>query len=235
MVFEPDVTYVNLPVVVRGDVTYLRQDFSVQQPVLDGQGPQATTVNMRFDYLVRVRRATADEARAAKDAAPGRTYEQREAVLFALRALTGRDAGDGADAWQQQVAADAPDAEAERLAAELARAKPADWPRALARLRDGKGPTFTDALALAIGRLSGEAQSEAREALVARLTRMTAATLRNKFAEESAEIRRAAALACAAKEDAGHMPDLEKLLDDRDAAVRQAARKSLRALGGAAE
>ena len=31
---------------------------------------------------------------------------------------------------------------------------------------------------------------------------MTAATLRNKFAEESPEVRRAAALACARKEDA---------------------------------
>jgi hypothetical protein len=29
------------------------------------------------------------------------TYPQREAVLFALRELTGRDAGDQTEAWQQ--------------------------------------------------------------------------------------------------------------------------------------
>jgi HEAT repeat protein len=232
VVFEPDVTVVNLPLVVRGDVTYLRQDFSVQQPVLDVPGQQPTFVNMRFDYLVRIRRASADEERVAKEAAPGRTYEQREAVLFALRELTGRDAGDTTEAWQRQCPDAELDSQAERLAGDLVRAEGTARQQALARLRDGKGPVYTDALAAAVGRLDSKAQDQAREALVARLTRMTAATLRNKFAEESSEIRRAAALACGRKEDVVHVADLITLLDDREAAVSRAAGQALGTLTG---
>jgi HEAT repeat protein len=225
---QEDVTVVNLPLLVRGDVTYLRQDFSVQQPVLDVPGPQPTFVNMRFDYLVRVRRATADEAKAP----PARTYEQREAVLFALRELTGRDLGDTTEAWQRQYPDSELDNQAERLAAELVRADAKARPQVLARLRDGKGPVYTDALAAAIGRLDGPARDRARAALVERLTRMTAATLRNKLGDESTEVRRAAALACAHKEDEGHVPDLVPLLDDPDEGVARAAREALELLRG---
>src|SRR5262249_31237808 len=44
---------------VRIDVTYLRQDFSVMQPVYDSS---AWPVMQRFDYVVRKRVLTADQA-----------------------------------------------------------------------------------------------------------------------------------------------------------------------------
>jgi hypothetical protein len=63
---------------VRADVTYLRQDFSVPQPVEDpGQWP----TNQRYDYMVRTRYATAEELRRPMPP----TYPQREAVRWALR------------------------------------------------------------------------------------------------------------------------------------------------------
>src|SRR5262249_52768229 len=163
-----------------------------------------------------------NEIAASKEADPGRTYPQREAVLFALRELTGQDAGATPDDWQRRFPDAALDSQAERLAAELVRAEGTDRVLILTRVRDGKGPLYTDALAAAIVRLKGKDREQARTVLVERLTRMTAATLRNKLEEESPEIRRAAVLACAQKEDASHVPDLVQRLDDTDEAVVRA-------------
>jgi hypothetical protein len=93
---------------VRADVTYLRQDFSVMQPV-ERADPWPRL--QRFDYLVRRRTLTAAEAAAhaaVSAAAPprGPSYPQREAVLFALRELTGLEPGDSAAAWHLALWAD---------------------------------------------------------------------------------------------------------------------------------
>jgi hypothetical protein len=65
---------------VRADVTYLRQDFSVPQPVANsGSWP----AHQRYDYVVRTRHPTDEELRRP---AP-KTYPQREAVRWALREL----------------------------------------------------------------------------------------------------------------------------------------------------
>jgi hypothetical protein len=67
---------------VRADVTYLRQDFSVPQPVAKaGNWP----AYQRYDYLVRTRYATDEELRREQPA----TCPQREAVRWALRELGG--------------------------------------------------------------------------------------------------------------------------------------------------
>jgi hypothetical protein len=229
---QENVTIVNLPVLVRGDVTYLRQDFSVVQPVPDVVNGQPTTVEMRFDYFVRVRRAKPDELKPALEAGPPRGYAQRDAVLFALRELSGQDAGPTTEAWQRLYPDAEADGRAQRLAADLVRATGDARQEALARLRDGKGSVYTEALAAAADRLSGEPQEAVRDALVQRLTRMTAATLRNKLAEESPEVRRAAALACAQKDDPAHVPDLLGRLEDADATVARAARQALSVLTG---
>ena len=73
---------------VRAEVTYLRQDFSVNQPVADAAPWPG---HQRFDYLIAERPATAREIKEARDHAGPRTYPQREAALFALRGLAGRD------------------------------------------------------------------------------------------------------------------------------------------------
>ena len=73
---------------VRADVTYLQQDFSVQQEVKHpGHWPR----NQRFDYVVRKRTVPATEAaRITQAVASAKTNEHRAAVVFALESLTGK-------------------------------------------------------------------------------------------------------------------------------------------------
>jgi hypothetical protein len=91
---------------VRADMTYLRQDFSALQPVRNhGKWP----ANQRHDYLIRRRQLTALEVariRSAPKANQGQaaSYPQREAVLFALRELSGMDAGTSAADWRKALA-----------------------------------------------------------------------------------------------------------------------------------
>jgi hypothetical protein len=80
---------------VRADITFLRQDFSVCQPVRD-PGPWPAV--QRYDYLLRTREATPQEAALLRRDPPA-TYPQREDVLFALRELTGADHGGAAKGW----------------------------------------------------------------------------------------------------------------------------------------
>lgn len=122
-----------------------------------------------------------------------------------------------------------------KLAAALVAAGPADRPALLEKYRDTKGADYTDALARALAELSGDAQAAPREALAARLTRMTPATLTGFMKDRNRELRRAAALACAAKgkdriKEFGE--DLIKLIGDDDPLVVQAARASLKELSG---
>jgi hypothetical protein len=70
-------------ILVRADITYLRQDFSVVQPVAKAAPwPEL----QRYDFLVRSRAATSEEQIALQK--PPATYPQREAVLFALKELS---------------------------------------------------------------------------------------------------------------------------------------------------
>jgi hypothetical protein len=69
---------------VRADVTFLRQDFSVPQPVANA-GPWPAM--QRYDYLVRERPVSKEELRIS-DRQPYGNYPQRQAVLYALQELT---------------------------------------------------------------------------------------------------------------------------------------------------
>jgi hypothetical protein len=96
-------------VLVRVDVTYLRQDFSVRQAVADANPwPEM----QRFDFLVRTREVTEDEARAYRQKLhkdePGFVTPYQRAVLAALRELTGRDTAPTAEAWRRLLKLQAP-------------------------------------------------------------------------------------------------------------------------------
>ena len=87
---------------VRVDVTYLRQDFSLLQPVKNARPwPEL----QRFDFLVRTRILNDVEAKAyqAEFARMEKTSPYRQATLSALRALTGLDAEPNAAAWRKAL------------------------------------------------------------------------------------------------------------------------------------
>lgn len=76
----------NTGIFVRADVTYLKQDFSVYQPV-DNQGKWP--LMQRYDYVVRNRKieTQADLATRMK-AAESNSFPQRQSVMFALGELS---------------------------------------------------------------------------------------------------------------------------------------------------
>ncbi|HEY7331239.1 MAG TPA: hypothetical protein VH592_26635 [Gemmataceae bacterium] len=86
---------------VRADTTFLKQDFSVMQPVArSGKWPG----DQRFDYLTRVRPVSAKEklqfeALQKEDKIPP-TFVQKEAILFTLRELTGKNPGTSYEDWK---------------------------------------------------------------------------------------------------------------------------------------
>src|SRR5262249_15381620 len=86
---------------IRADVTYLRQDFSAMQFV---EKPDKWPHLQRFDYVVRTRELTAAEVNRYQNEKSGsdpNDYPQRTAVLFALRELTGEDAGTSSADWRR--------------------------------------------------------------------------------------------------------------------------------------
>jgi hypothetical protein len=89
-------------ILVRADVTYLRQDFSRLERV-EAAAPWPEM--QRFDYLVRTRPVTSAEAGAyqrwLKEQGPDYLAPHQRAALAALRTLTGKDASEPtAKAWQ---------------------------------------------------------------------------------------------------------------------------------------
>jgi hypothetical protein len=218
------------PLWLRADVTYLRQDFSVHDTV--GSAGANPGQDHRFDYLVRTRICKRQEREELKGKPPQSTYPQREAVVWALRQLTGKDAGSMAEDWVKLFPRAELDVEASQLSAKLTRAKGAKQAQLLAKFKDQEGVVYTQALAGAISRLKGSIQQQARQALAERLSRMTVDTLRGRLKDDDAEIRRAAAVACALKAKDDLVPDLLDLLEDSESAVVQAAQTALQRLTG---
>jgi hypothetical protein len=122
------------------------------------------------------------------------------------------------------------DDQASRLGDQLAQATGSARDDLLKQLRDGKGAAYTAALASAIPRLDGEARDNARGALAERMSRMTSETLGVKLEDDDPEVRRAAALAVAMKEDKGHAFRLIDMLNDPEARVAHAAHAALKSL-----
>jgi hypothetical protein len=89
-------------IMIRLDVTYLRQDFSAMLPV-EVQNPWPES--QRFDFLVRERKLTCEEENeyrtqlALKE--PGVLSPYHRSALAALRELTGKDTAPTAEAWRK--------------------------------------------------------------------------------------------------------------------------------------
>jgi hypothetical protein len=122
------------------------------------------------------------------------------------------------------------DSEAAKLGEQLTRAGGGKREQLLEKLRDGKGAEYTQALASAIKQLEGDGLKKARDALAERMARMTSDTLSAKLDDDDPEVRRAAALAVAMKEDKAHALKLIDMLDDREQTVSHAAHAALKSL-----
>jgi len=90
----------NPDILIRADATYLRQDFSMMQKVANAHPwPEM----QRFDFLVRTRIVTDQEAKAYQAEFSGKESPYRQTALDALRRLTGRDAGTTAKQWRDAL------------------------------------------------------------------------------------------------------------------------------------
>lgn len=90
---------------VRADSTYIKQDFSLTEAVKDA-APWPD--KQRFDYFVRQRKLSKLESELLSANQQDdqwtqhrASYPQREAVLYALRELTGRDEGNRSADWKR--------------------------------------------------------------------------------------------------------------------------------------
>jgi hypothetical protein len=185
--------------VIRADVTFLRQDFSSLLAVAPGAGG-AAPARLRFDYVVRTRYLTKkDRAQPLISTGEDPDHPQRQAVLFALRELTGRDAGTTTVAWQKLYPQADAEVEAARLGRDFVKADPLRQEALLDQLRDGKRPAHTLALAHVIPGLQGKRQETARDYLATRLARLPEDDLLDKLRDADPEIRRSAEVAFARK------------------------------------
>jgi HEAT repeat protein len=216
-------------VLIRADVQFLRQDFSITFPPSANYSAES---GLRFDFLIRSRPATPTEVSEWKYRRDTSTYPQREAALYALRSVTGQDAGPTTESWLKLYPDAHSEAEGQRLAAALRAAQPDQREQLLARYRDAKEDHYTEGLAHAIPHVSAKSQDKVRAALVDRLARLPADELRAHLEDEDGELRLAAARAFARKVDAEMAPDLIGLLTDADSNIAEAAHQALRRLTG---
>jgi HEAT repeat protein len=226
---------------VRADITYVKQDFSVQQPV-PNHGPK-WPAEQRFDYLVRMRPLGKEEITRWREN-PGDVRPippQREALLFALRELTGEDPGPTAEDWKRWYSPitgnrlpEPLDAEGQALLLRdaLVEAPPSRQTELLPLFKERTGATYDRALILAIPSLATETQKFARIVLADRLFASPVGELRNKLCDEEPEVRRAAIRACRVREEKPLVPDLIALLDDARTEVAEQVAPALRQLTG---
>jgi hypothetical protein len=81
---------------IRGNITFLKQDFSLMQPV---ENPGTWPATQRFDYMVRNRKLNEIERAGYERLKLDLPKYEPTALLFALRELTGKDLGKTYQDW----------------------------------------------------------------------------------------------------------------------------------------
>jgi HEAT repeat protein len=220
------------PLWIRADVTYLRQDFAVMQAVQTLPGTSVTN-DFRFDYLVRTRTISSKTLNELRNLPKkGELSEQRQALLFALRELTGSDRGQTFAEWRSLLPDQGVKGDADTLVGQLIKAPAARRVNLIMKYRDNKERAYGDALEQAIPRLPNAAKAQAREALADRLARQAGTEIAEKLQGESVEARRAALAACITKEEKSLVGQIIPVLDDDDPAVARLAHRALKTLTG---
>jgi hypothetical protein len=220
------------PLIIRADIVFLRQDFSVQLPAFqDSQGKEAAPA-LRFDFLVRTRRLTKSEIALLHEPPGEPSYPQREAVLFALRELTGKDPGRATEDWVRLFPTAQTDVEATRLADKLVAASPVRLAQLLVPARGSDEEVIIKGWAAALPRLKGVSRGKVQEALIQRLAHLDADSLRRRLNKEDPALLQAAVAACVRRRDKALVPDLIDLLEVEDPELATQAEKGLETLTG---
>jgi hypothetical protein len=221
---------------VRADTNFLRQDFSITQPV--PRHGRLWPADQRYDYVVRLRPLTTKELLAwqdkVKDYLPAEP--QRESLLFALRELTGQNPGSSPEDWKRLYSTITgrrfekplePGDQVLHLRDCLVNGSPLEQAERLQAFRDKSGTAYDKALALAIPLLKPNLQKSARTILADRFYCLPVKTLGEKLGDEHAEIRRAAVSVCRQRKLQALVPELIALLDDADGDVAKAVHELL--------
>jgi hypothetical protein len=188
--------------------------------------------SFRWDVFVRTRRLSLSEVSRLKGPPEAASYPQREAVLFALRELTSRDAGAATEAWVRLFPRAQAEVEASRLAEKLVKASPVRLAQLLGQAQDLPQEVCIQAFARALPQVRGEGRDRVEEALVKRLVQLDADALRSHLQGNDLVLRRAAVSACAQREDKTLLPDLIGLLEASDQALARKALAELERMTG---
>jgi hypothetical protein len=210
---------------VRADINFLRQDFSIIQPV--PKHGRLWPADQRYDYLIRLRPLTAEQLLTwqdkVKDFLPAEP--QRESLLFALRELTGENPGSSPADWTRLYSTITgrrfenplgPGDQVLHVRDCLVQGSPLQQAERLKALRDKSGSAYDTALALAIPVLKADLQKPGRTILVDRFFCLPLKRLGEKLGDSQPEVRRAAVSVCRQRQLKALVPELIALLDDDD-------------------
>jgi hypothetical protein len=224
---------------VRADITYMKQDFSVQQPV-PNHGRHWPS-EQRFDYMVRLRPLGKEELLLVQDRDLPAASPHQEALLFALRELTGEDPGPSSEDWKRlyspitgkrlEVPLDA-EGQVLHLRDALVESPQVRQAELLHLFKDRSGPAYDRAMVLALPSLASESQKTARTVLSDRMYCLPVQDLRNLLRDDEPEVRRAAVRACRVRDEKSLVPQLIALLEDAREEVAAQAHPALRQLTG---
>jgi hypothetical protein len=211
------------PTFVRADINFLRQDFSVVQPV--PKHGRLWPADQRFDYLIRLRPLNAKELLSwqdkVKDFRP--TEPQRESLLFALRELTGENPGPSAEDWKRLYSTITgqrhekplePTEQIVHLKSCIVEAAPLQQAERLSSFKDKAGTAYDTALAQAIPQMKVELQKTGRAILMDRFYCLPLKKLGERLRDQEAEVRRAAVGVSRQRKLKALVPELIDLLDD---------------------
>jgi hypothetical protein len=215
---------------VRPDINFVRQDFSVIQPV--PKHGKLWPPDQRFDYLIRLRPVSGKQLLAWQDRVKSYrpTEPQRETLLFALRALAGENPGPAPEDWKRLYSTITgqrfskplePPEQLVHLRDCLLQGSALQQADALNAFKDKRGSAYDTALALALPQMRPELQKSARTILVDRLFCLPLPQLREKLGDQNLEVRRAAVTVCKQRKLKPLVPELILLLDDDDAKLAQ--------------